>query len=236
MNIKGIASSSKGNCYILDDGQTNLMIECGVGLNRIRTEKINPNTINAILVTHEHKDHCKYWEQLYQYAPIYATKGTIDEIKKDAKKYIFQYNLRAIDTEAPFKVGTFIIRAFKTEHDAVDPVGYYLYSTVTKERLLFATDTYFISSRFDNLNYILIECNYKKEYLDANENLPKSARIRLLKSHFELSNVCEFLKANDLSKVKEIYLMHLSAGNSNADEFKKTIQELTGIPTYIFNE
>lgn len=235
MNIKGIASSSKGNCYIIDDGMTTLMIECGVGLKRIRKE-INPADIDAILVTHEHKDHCKYWEEMYFYAPLYTTLGTIKEMTKESKKPIYDYHLRKVDTLTPFKIGTFIIRAFKTEHDAQEPVGYYLYSTVTKERLLFATDTYFIRNRFDNLNYILIECNYKREYLDANESLPKSARIRLLKSHFELHNVCAFLKANDLTKVKEIYLMHLSAGNSNADEFKKTIQELTGIPTYIFKE
>ena len=56
---------------------------------------------------------------------------------------------------------------------------------------------------------------------------------RLLKSHFNLENVKEFLKATDLVKVKDIVLLHLSDGNSNAAEFKEEIQRLTGKPVYI---
>ncbi len=235
MRIISIASSSKGNCYVVDDGKTQLMLECGVHLAKIR-EQTNPALLDGVLITHEHNDHSKSWENMSMFAPIYLTKGTYEALKKQSKKTILEYNIKLIDTTIPFKIGTFIIRAFKTQHDAAEPVGYYLYSTFLKERLLFATDTYYIENRFDNLNYIMLECNYKREYLDQNTNLPKSARIRLLKSHFELSNVVNFLKANDLSKVKEIYLMHLSAGNSNANEFKQTIQEATGLPTYICNE
>ena len=51
-----------------------------------------------------------------------------------------------------------------------------------------------------------------------------------------LENVKDILKANDLSKVNEIYLIHLSDGNSNAEQFKREIQELTGKPVYIAGE
>ena len=82
----------------------------------------------------------------------------------------------------------------------------------------------------------MIECNYSKSILDKNidESItPKFMRKRLIKSHFSLENVLEFLKANDLSKVQEIHLLHLSDSNSDEALFKQEVQKLTGKPVYI---
>jgi phosphoribosyl 1,2-cyclic phosphodiesterase len=56
---------------------------------------------------------------------------------------------------------------------------------------------------------------------------------RLVNSHFSLENVLEFLKANDTNKLKEIYLMHLSDKNSDAELFKNEIEKLTGVITNV---
>lgn len=48
----------------------------------------------------------------------------------------------------------------KTEHDAKEPLGFLIYSRTTREKLLFATDTYYIRYRFPGLTHIMIECNY----------------------------------------------------------------------------
>jgi phosphoribosyl 1,2-cyclic phosphodiesterase len=58
-------------------------------------------------------------------------------------------------------------------------------------------------------------------------------KTRILKSHFSLKNVKKFLLANDLSRVKEIWLIHLSDGNSDAELFKREIQELTGKMVFV---
>jgi phosphoribosyl 1,2-cyclic phosphodiesterase len=58
--------------------------------------------------------------------------------------------------------------------------------------------------------------------------IDKGRKKRLMRSHFSLENVKEFLLANDLTNVQEIWLLHLSDTNSDADLFKKEIQELTG--------
>ena len=60
-----------------------------------------------------------------------------------------------------------------------------------------------------------------------------AGRDRLIESHFSLENVKEFLKANDLSRVRGIWLMHMSLVNCDFKRAKREIQELTGIPTYI---
>jgi phosphoribosyl 1,2-cyclic phosphodiesterase len=66
-----------------------------------------------------------------------------------------------------------------------------------------------------------------------NNDLPAAHKKRVMRSHFSLDNVKEFLRANDLSKVKEIHLLHLSDGNSDEARFKREIQELTGKPVFI---
>ena len=116
-------------------------------------------------------------------------------------------------------MGDFTVLAFQTEHDATEPLGYLIQYKPTGEKLLFATDTYFIRHRFKGLNYILIECNYCREILEENVKagrIPKGLKNRILESHFSLDNLKTFLTANDLSQVKKVVLIHLSDGNSNA--------------------
>ena len=63
--------------------------------------------------------------------------------------------------------------------------------------------------------------------------VPKELKSRILKSHFSLENVKRFLQANDLSKVQEIWLLHLSDGNSDEKRFKREVQELTGRMVFV---
>lgn len=52
-------------------------------------------------------------------------------------------------------------------------------------------------------------------------------------SHLSLETLVNFLKANDMSKLQSVYLLHLSDGNSDADYFKKTVEGIVGVPVYI---
>ena len=36
MDIKALASGSTGNCYRISDGQTSLLLECGIPIRRLR--------------------------------------------------------------------------------------------------------------------------------------------------------------------------------------------------------
>ena len=80
-----------------------------------------------------------------------------------------------------------------------------------------------------------MECNYSNDILEQNKSISKTQKNRLYKSHFELENVKDFLRSQDLSQVKEIYLMHLSSANSDV-RFKNEIMALTGIPTIVCQE
>ena len=145
------------------------------------------------------------------------------------------HRVKTILPKKQFNVGTWTILPFDTQHDAKEPLGFLL-ANQFGDKLLFATDTYYIKYRFNDLSIIAVECNFSRDILETNVKrgaVPEVLKNRLLTSHFSLENVKEFLRANDLSKVREIWLLHLSDGNSDAERFKREIMELTGKPTYV---
>lgn len=231
MEIKILGSSSKGNCYLLDDGSTKIMLECGVKFKEIqRGFNFSLTSVDACLITHEHGDHCKSVnEVLKSGVNTYLSKGTKEALN------IKHHRLKIVKSKETFQVGTWTILPFDVKHDVAEPLGFLLTSK-HGGKVLFVTDTYYVPYRFKGLTHLLVECNYSLPILEANIELgitPKMMRKRLLKSHFSLENVKEFLKANDLSKVEEIYLLHLSDSNSNEEQFKEEVIKLTGKPVTI---
>lgn len=230
-----LASSSAGNCYHITDGSTPLLLECGIKFKDIQ-KKLNFRTseLAGCLVSHEHKDHSKAVADMMKSGiDCYMSEGT------RAALGIEGHRIKVVQPKTHFKLGTWIIMPFKTEHDAAYPLGYVLYSMETRDKLLFATDTYYIRYKFNGLTHIAVECNYALDILNANVEtglIPVALKNRTLQSHFSLANVKEFLKANDLSRASEIHLLHLSGDNSDASRFKREIQELTGKIVYVAGE
>lgn len=231
IEVTPLASSSRGNAHIVTDGITPLLLDCGLPIKDLRQRAgFGLTELAGCLVTHEHKDHSKAVADLMKAGiDVYMTAGTAEALGTD------HHRLRIIQAKKQFKIGTWTALPFETEHDAKEPVGFLL-ANQAGEKLLYATDTYFVRYKFPGLNVIMIECNYAGDILQANleaGTVPVALKNRLLKSHFSLDNVKAFLKANDLSKVQEIHLIHLSGGNSDAARFKAEIQALTGKPVYV---
>jgi len=235
MKIESFASSSLGNAYRISDGTTTLLLEAGLPISKLKIKtNFELSSLDGCLITHEHNDHSKAVKDLLKLGiDIYMSRGTATALS------LTGHRIHTVNSQKHFYIGSFVILPFDTQHDCEEPFGYLIYSLETKETLLFATDTFYIKYKFHNLNFIMIECNYATDIL--NENV-KSGRVdqaqkkRLLSSHFELENVKKFLLANDLSKVKQIYLLHLSSGNSNAERFKREVQEVTGKEVYVCEE
>ena len=232
ITITTLASSSKGNCYHVTDGSTPLLLECGIPFKDIQRKlDFKTSEIKGCLVSHEHGDHAKAIADVMKAGiDCYMSEGTRIALGIDG------HRVKTEEARRHFRVGTWLIMPFKTEHDAAYPFGYLLYSIDTRDKLLFATDTYYVKYRFNGLTHVMIECNYSLDILKANVEsglVDAAQKNRLLQSHFSLDNVKEFLKANDLSKVSEIHLLHLSDGNSDADRFKREIQQLTGKMVYV---
>lgn len=231
IEITPIASSSRGNCYRVSDGSTPLLLECGIPYKEIQKGlNFRLSELAGCLISHEHKDHSKALQDMMKAGiECYMSQGTADALK------ISGHRIHIIEAKHQFKIGSWTILPFETQHDAVEPVGFLLANSAG-EKLLYATDTYYIRYLFKGLTHIAVECNYSLDILRRNVEtgvVPKELKNRILKSHFSLENVKQFLLANDLSKVEVIYLLHMSNQNSDAERFKREIKELTGKMVFI---
>ncbi|MFS0749551.1 MBL fold metallo-hydrolase [Oceanobacillus sp. 1P07AA] len=231
INIQTIASSSKGNCYYISDGSTPLLLEAGVKYKEIQ-KALNFNTkdIAGCLITHEHGDHSKGIKDLLRVGKnVYMSQGTKETLQLENSR------IKTVKAKKQFQIGTWTILPFEVEHDVSEPIGFLL-KNKAGDKLLFATDTYYIRYKFKGLTHLLIECNYSIDILNENiatGRVHKGMKKRLIQSHFSLENVKEFLTVNDLSKVQEIHLLHLSDSNSDEARFKREVQELTGKLVFI---
>lgn len=231
IEIKTIASGSKGNCYHITDGSTPLLLECGIKFKEIQKAlNFKASSLAGCLISHEHKDHSKALKDVLRAGvDVYTSQGTIDQ------EGIDHHRLKPIKAKQQFKIGTWSILPFDIQHDVAQPLGFLLMNQ-QGEKLLFATDTFYVKYKFKGLTHIMIECNYSLDILDENiesGRVHPAMKRRLIKSHFSLENVKAFLRANDLSKLREVHLLHLSDSNSNEEQFKREIQALTGKPVYV---
>lgn len=230
ISIKALASGSSGNCYKIDDGQSSLLIEAGIPIQEINKGlNFKLNEISACLITHEHFDHSKSISDVIAAGiDCYLSPGTIDVLDDINPKH---HRIHAITARKPITINSWVVKPFDVQHDAKEPIGFLLWSKNTGDKVVYITDSFYSKYVFNQPTYIMVECNYSEEILKKNVAAGKVHPVqekRLKRSHFSLKNVKDFLRANDLSKVNEIHLLHLSNRNSNARQFKKEIQELSG--------
>ncbi|WP_308533263.1 MBL fold metallo-hydrolase [uncultured Peptoniphilus sp.] len=233
MKIEVIASGSAGNCYKLSNEDTTLLIECGIPYLKIQ-EKLNfkLSDIDACFISHEHKDHSRDYKKLLDFGTkVYMTEGT--KATLDPRDYRIEI-LEREDQEfyKDFKIGSFKIKPFKTIHDAKEPVGFLIKDLISKESLVFITDSKYCKYKF-SVDYMLLEVNYTARAINQNPNLNPRLRKRIKETHMSLETAIDFILKSDLKRLKMIYLIHLSENNSEENYIKESIQKLTGVPVYV---
>lgn len=234
MELTVLGSNSKGNCYILQNSKEALIIECGVSLSEVKKAvNFNISKIVGVIVSHEHGDHSKHVNDfLDARINMRMSSGTMKKVVSPDRSGFLPLLCEA---GSMFSFGSFTILPFEVKHDAAEPLGFLIKHSETGI-ILFATDTYFLPNRFEGLNNILIEANYRTDILEARKEaggLPAALYHRTLESHMSFETCMEALQANDLSKVNNIVLIHLSDGNSHAEQFKRDAHQKTGKTVWI---
>lgn len=226
MRFRSIASSSHGNAYIVEDGKTTLLIECGISKRRLIKESgVELGDISAVLISHEHADHSKIFVELIARGmDVYMSRGTAEILECEEL-------VHEVEDACQFNVGTFDIVPFTTFHDAREPLGFLIKSRADGDILAFATDTVNLRYKFPGLNLLAIEANYDKDVLERSEKLPEKVKKRITRTHMEIGTLCDYLSTLDLKDCKEIYLMHLSDGMSREDEFIKRVKGV--VPAHV---
>ena len=232
MQIDVLASSSLGNAYIVSDGATSILLDAGIPYKELQVKSdFKVNEVAACFISHEHGDHSRAVKDLLKGAiDVYALPETLSALGVSD-----HHRTHDVEPLKTYTINTFEIMPVTMYHDC-PCVGYMVYSKTSQERLFFVTDTYKITINPQSIDYLIMEVNYQKEIVNSLVNEGKmeaSIRSRLLFSHYELSKALSWLSKIDKSRLKRIYVAHLSSGHSNAEEIKRAIIGETGIPTTI---
>lgn len=231
MVLKCLGSSSSGNCYLLETVGETLVIEAGIDMREVKKALgWKMSKVCGCLISHEHNDHAKFLSEFLKNGiKVLALPEVFD-----AKKIKNRSFCKEIEPMHGYKVGGFKVFVLRVVHD-VPCVGFIIEHN-DMGRLLFITDTMMLEYKIPNLDHIMIEANYSDEILQENIDngiMPLSMRDRLLHSHMEIKTTEEVLRSNDLTNVKEVILLHLSARNSDAGQFIESARKIAGKPIYV---
>ena len=214
-----IASSSKGNCSFITDGETNILIDCGIKINELEqfclANNITLNDITAIVITHEHIDHiCGLKSLSKRIEPKVYCHEFIGKHINERLNINLQYNDVVLDG---FSIGEIQIYPFRTSHDAIFPLGYTFVEG--DKRVSIATDLGVVSDNvINNLiesDMAIIEANHDRQMLIQGV-YPTTLKRRVVSELGHLSNDESARLISTLSehKLRKVILAHLSENNN----------------------
>lgn len=210
-----LASSSKGNCTVVSDGETHILVDAGISATRIRkglTEcGLAVSDLSGIFITHEHQDHLcglgilSKKDSLHLYCSRYLSP----DLKAMAAKVSFTF----VEPGATIQAGSIRVTPFSTAHDAIDPLGYLFESGGTK--LGYVTDTGHIMREVPALlagvDALYLESNYDPKMLaDSGRSHALIERIAGKWGHLSNEQACEFIRTVGHPALQHLVLAHIS--------------------------
>lgn len=221
-----LSSGSKGNTTYIESKNAKILIDagntCKYIINSLSKLNINPEDIDAILITHTHVDHIGGLKTLLKKINpcVYMTEKM--------RPYLdFIDNYKIID-EKDFCINDLYVNVIKTSHDTEDSVGYII--NQENNSLVYITDTGYINRKYfdilKNRNIYIFESNHDVEMLN-NSSYPFATRQRILSDKGHLSNYDSAKYLADFlgEKTNYILLAHLSLENNTSDIALQTLKD-----------
>ena len=215
-------SGSSGNCTYIGTSAGGILIDAGVSARRIENalleRDINPSSIAAIFVTHEHSDHISGLRVLvkkYGYK-VYASEGTIAAIIGSGMA--IQENGLDVISASGIAAADLMVTGFHTSHDCGDSMGFRI-QTGDGRTIAVATDTGCMTdevrSALCGCDLALIESNHDVQMLKSG-NYPYFLKNRILCDTGHLSNDCCAAELPNLASegMTRFFLGHLSRENN----------------------
>ena len=185
LNFCSLYSGSSGNSLFVETNNTKILIDAGVSCKKIEKAlnelEIEPNSLDGILVTHEHSDHVQGLGTLSKKfdLPVFVNQETLDAMPKQKDK-ISDKNIKTFKISDKFEIGDLIINPFSIPHDAANPCGFTICND--NKKISVATDighmTNDILKNLEESSFILLEANYDPEVLKCSSH-PFSLKSRI---------------------------------------------------------
>ena len=222
-----LSSVSSGNSYYIGDQEVSFLIDAGIGARTIKKRLleygISIDSIDFILVTHDHSDHIKHLVSVSErfLKPVVATELLFRSLEKHphSKGGVKRFK-KTVEKEIPFVFKDVSITAFDVPHDATENLGYFI--DFRGEKFTFVTDLGRFTQRVADFckisNHIIIESNYDAHMLDSG-NYPSYLIDRIRGGRGHLSNLETALAVRGVyhQKVRNIFLCHLSDNNNTPE-------------------
>ena len=226
-----LASGSKGNSIYLGTGKTKILVDAGISLKDL-TERllkigVEVQSIDAVLITHEHIDHirgisalCRKWN-----IPVFANRETAKAI---AAVSTFMPKFKIFSTGESFQFEDVKVHPFSIQHDAIEPVAFTFEFGKLKvgvcADLGFATTL--VTHQLQNCDYLYVEANHQPSMVHASSR-PMVYKQRVLSRQGHLSNEESAKLISDVhhEKLKHVYLAHLSSECNTPELALKIITE-----------
>jgi phosphoribosyl 1,2-cyclic phosphodiesterase len=236
MRFASLGSGSSGNCLVVEQAETRLLLDCGFGVNellkRLQRFDLEPTQINGILVTHEHDDHAK---GAFKFAtkyniPVWLSHGSL----KMCERYIpenAELSINIIDSHTSFQIQDVVVTPYPVPHDAREPTQFTF--TDGQYKLGVLTDagasTPYIEQVLNGCDALVLECNHDLSMLENGPyawSLKKRVGSRL--GHLDNQTAATLLAKLDNSKLKHIIAAHLSAKNNTQNLAKQALSQVLG--------
>lgn len=228
-----LASGSKGNATYITDGETSILIDAGLsGIEierRLASRDLSPESLDAIIVTHEHADHIRgvgILSRRYK-LPVYINQETHNasaQLGKLHKKRVFECG-------KTFHISNLTIHPFSLSHDAEDPAGFTIGRNGIKAAI--ATDlgiaTSMVKQHLKGCELLILEANHDPKMLETGPYpWPLKQRISSRSGHLSNSSSKKLLEELQHDKLQHVILSHLSEINNTPQKaFDEVAKALT---------
>ena len=222
MKVHVLGSGSRGNAIVLESGDDRVLIDAGFGprtlAGRMSEVGVDPGTIGALVLTHEHLDHV--WGALRAALrwswPVCASAGTLAGLPRTRAM------THVLDPRRELTVGDLALKIIRVPHDANEPIALVATSRTTGARVGVLYDLGHVTSRlasqFADLDVFLLESNHDDAMLqNGTYPLVVQRRIAGPQGHLSNADAGAVARACVHRGMRHLVLCHLSQNNNRPD-------------------
>ncbi len=233
MRFASLGSGSAGNSMVIEQASTRLLLDCGFSVKetvaRLANLALSPESMTAILVTHEHDDHAKGAFKLAEKfnIPVWLSHGTRVMTERYHPKAA-SLKINEVDIHTNFNIDAIEVSPYPVPHDAREPSQFTFSDGQHKLGVLtdVGVTTPHIETMLSGCDALVLECNHDVSMLQKgpyHHALKKRVGGHL--GHLDNASSAKLLSRLDNTKLKHIVAAHLSAKNNTQALAKKALSE-----------
>lgn len=219
-----LGSGSSGNSAVVchETSGVRVLIDAGLSARqlglRLEMIGIDPGSIDAVVLTHEHNDHCGgldvFCRKRETPLPVYGTAHTCEMVREKMTRSRDKVAWKKFEAGHGFMIEELVVETFTVPHDAVDPVGFVFRGRKSSLGVLSDVGhvTALIQSRLHDVDTLFVEANYDEVMLQNDIKRPWATKQRISSRHGHLSNdqTADLVVSVASKRLHRVVLGHLS--------------------------